>query len=68
MKFLKSVVEWLMIVFVDLDNMAYTRGSKDDWDRWAKIVGDEGFSWDRMFPFLLKVSCLFHLRRFFNPT
>jgi hypothetical protein len=36
--------------------MAYTRGSKDDWDSWAKITGDDGLAWDSILPFILKVT------------
>jgi hypothetical protein len=39
-----------------IDNMAYTRGSKDDWDKWANITGDEEMSWDRMFSYMMKVG------------
>jgi len=39
------------------DGMVYTRGSKDDWDRWAEIVEDDGLKWDNMMPYMLKV-CL----------
>ncbi|KAJ6465403.1 hypothetical protein C8R45DRAFT_839805, partial [Mycena sanguinolenta] len=37
-----------------LDLMFYTRGSKDDFDRYAQLTGDPGWSWDRIFPFFLK--------------
>ena len=36
--------------------MAYTRGSKDDYDRWARVTDDEGWSWDSLFPYMLKVK------------
>ncbi|KAJ3553555.1 hypothetical protein NP233_g12615 [Leucocoprinus birnbaumii] len=26
----------------------YTRGSRDDWDRWANATGDNGLRWDNM--------------------
>ncbi|KAE9387132.1 alcohol oxidase [Gymnopus androsaceus JB14] len=39
--------------------MAYCRGSKDDWDRWAKVTGDEGWSWESMQPYMRKIE---------NPT
>lgn len=39
-----------------LDGLVFTRGSTDDWDRWAEVIGDDAFSWDNMLPFLLKVS------------
>ena len=42
--------------------MVWTRGSKDDWDRYAEVTGDDGWSWDAMLPYMLKVAC-----HFFNP-
>jgi choline dehydrogenase len=36
----------------------YTRGSRDDYDRWAKITGDKGLSWTEIFPYILKVNPL----------
>lgn len=38
--------------------MAYTRGSRDDYDRWASVVNDESLSWDQIFPYILKVYFL----------
>ncbi|KAF9068141.1 hypothetical protein BDP27DRAFT_1327689 [Rhodocollybia butyracea] len=37
-----SVSEW----------MFYTRGSADDYDRWARVTGDDGWSWDNIQSFL----------------
>ncbi|KAJ7879147.1 alcohol oxidase [Mycena leptocephala] len=34
--------------------MAYTRGSKEDYDRFAMVTGDEGWSWDRLIPYMRK--------------
>ncbi|KAF7374108.1 GMC oxidoreductase [Mycena sanguinolenta] len=34
--------------------MVYTRGSVDDFNRWAKVTGDEGWSWNSLFPYFLK--------------
>ncbi|KAJ6588648.1 alcohol oxidase [Mycena capillaripes] len=34
--------------------MVYTRGSKEDYDRFATITGDEGWSWDRIIPYMRK--------------
>ncbi|KAF5349530.1 hypothetical protein D9756_008823 [Leucocoprinus leucothites] len=34
--------------------MFYTRGSKDDYDRWARITGDSGWSWDELLPYFKK--------------
>lgn len=35
--------------------MAYTRGSRDDYDRWANITGDDGWKWDNLYPYMIKV-------------
>ncbi|KXN87044.1 Glucose dehydrogenase [FAD, quinone] [Leucoagaricus sp. SymC.cos] len=40
------------------NGLAYTRGAKDDWDRWAKITGDEGLKWDNMLPFIFRAERL----------
>ena len=40
--------------------MAFTRGSRDDFDRFSKVTGDPGWSWDAMFPFMLKVPSFSH--------
>ncbi|KAJ6625745.1 aryl-alcohol-oxidase from pleurotus Eryingii [Mycena sp. CBHHK59/15] len=34
--------------------MAYTRGSKEDFDRYAQFTGDEGWSWDSLIPYMKK--------------
>ncbi|KAF7304252.1 hypothetical protein HMN09_00826500 [Mycena chlorophos] len=34
--------------------MYYTRASADDWDRYAALTGDEGWSWKNVFPYFLK--------------
>ncbi|KAK7042187.1 GMC oxidoreductase [Favolaschia claudopus] len=34
--------------------MVYTRGSQDDWNRFAKITKDDSWSWNRIFPYFLK--------------
>ncbi|KAJ7353650.1 alcohol oxidase [Mycena albidolilacea] len=36
------------------NGMAYTRGTRDDFDRYARLVGDEGWSWNRILPYFLK--------------
>ncbi|EKM83178.1 hypothetical protein AGABI1DRAFT_118529 [Agaricus bisporus var. burnettii JB137-S8] len=36
------------------NGMGYTRGSRDDWDEWARITGDEGLAWDNILPLLTK--------------
>ncbi|KAJ7272099.1 aryl-alcohol oxidase, partial [Mycena haematopus] len=45
-----------------VNSMAYTRGSKDDYDRYARVSGDEGWSWDRLVPYMRKTE------RFHPPT
>ncbi|KAF7376529.1 GMC oxidoreductase [Mycena sanguinolenta] len=34
--------------------MVYTRGSKEDYDRWANVTGDDGWSWDQLIPYIKK--------------
>jgi choline dehydrogenase-like flavoprotein len=36
--------------------MVYTRGAASDYDRWANVTGDPGWSWDALQPYLRKVS------------
>ena len=40
--------------------MTHTRGSKDDYDRWAQVTDDQGWSWDSLFPYMLKVKPSLH--------
>jgi choline dehydrogenase-like flavoprotein len=35
--------------------MVYTRGSAEDYDRFAAVTGDPGWSWDRLLPYFFKV-------------
>ncbi|KAE9395309.1 aryl-alcohol oxidase-like protein [Gymnopus androsaceus JB14] len=35
-----------------VNGMAYTRGSADDWDRFAVVTGDDGWSWENIQPYL----------------
>ncbi len=35
--------------------MVYTRGSSQDYDRYAAISGDEGWSWDNLQPYIKRV-------------
>lgn len=37
------------------DGMIYTRGSRDDWNQWADITGDDGLRWSNMLPVMEKV-------------
>ncbi|KAF8590856.1 GMC oxidoreductase [Ramaria rubella] len=36
------------------NGMFYTRGSSDDYDRFANITGDPGWSWDNLQPYIRK--------------
>ncbi|EPQ58624.1 alcohol oxidase [Gloeophyllum trabeum ATCC 11539] len=38
--------------------MIHNRGSRDDWDRYAEVTGDKGWSWDAMYPYMLKIEKL----------
>ena len=38
-----------------IDYMIFTRGSKDDWNRWAKVTEDDGWSWALVQPYMWKV-------------
>ncbi|PPQ95024.1 LOW QUALITY PROTEIN: hypothetical protein CVT25_000487, partial [Psilocybe cyanescens] len=42
------------------NSMVYTRGSKDDYDRWAQITGDPGWSWENLMPYILQVYLANH--------
>jgi choline dehydrogenase-like flavoprotein len=39
-----------------LEFLAWTRGSVDDFDNWASVTGDDGWSWDNMAPYFKKVG------------
>ncbi|KAK7473172.1 hypothetical protein VKT23_001271 [Stygiomarasmius scandens] len=34
--------------------LGYTRGSAEDFDRYAEITGDDGWSWENLIPYILK--------------
>jgi choline dehydrogenase-like flavoprotein len=37
-----------------LDGMVYTRGSAEDFDRYAAVTGDPGWSWDNLLPYFFR--------------
>ncbi|KAF8665712.1 hypothetical protein AX16_000162 [Volvariella volvacea WC 439] len=37
-----------------INSMVHTQGTIEDFDRYAEISGDEGWSWDALLPYLLK--------------
>jgi choline dehydrogenase len=49
---------YLTVASSGIDGMVYTRGSSDDYDRWARVTNDPGWSWDQIFPYFKKVSTL----------
>ncbi|KAF7305849.1 Aryl-alcohol oxidase [Mycena chlorophos] len=38
--------------------MGWTRGSSEDWDRFAATVGDNGWQWDNLVPYFKKIEDL----------
>ncbi|KXN83928.1 Glucose dehydrogenase [FAD, quinone] [Leucoagaricus sp. SymC.cos] len=38
--------------------MTYTRGSRDDWDRYANVVKDDAYKWDNVLPLFFKAERL----------
>ncbi|KAJ7214512.1 aryl-alcohol oxidase [Mycena pura] len=36
------------------NGMVYTRGSAEDYDRWAAVTGDSGWSWHSLLPYFFK--------------
>ncbi|KAJ7020416.1 pyranose dehydrogenase [Mycena alexandri] len=36
------------------NGLAYTRGAAEDFDRYANLTGDQGWSWNQIFPYFLK--------------
>ncbi|KAF8180708.1 aryl-alcohol oxidase [Mycena galopus ATCC 62051] len=36
------------------NGMVYTRGSAEDYDRWAAVTGDSGWSWNNLLPYFFK--------------
>ncbi|GJJ07845.1 hypothetical protein Clacol_002050 [Clathrus columnatus] len=51
-----GVMFWEAVVVSELDIMFYTRGSEDDFNRWADVTGDSGWSWNSILPYFLKGS------------
>lgn len=40
------------------DFLVYTRGTNEEYDRWAEITDDPGWSWDQLAPYYFKVNVL----------
>ncbi|KAJ7631424.1 alcohol oxidase [Mycena polygramma] len=41
-----------------INGMIYNRASRDDWDRFAAVTGDNGWSWNNMEPYMKKAEKL----------
>ncbi|KAI0316820.1 alcohol oxidase [Amylostereum chailletii] len=39
-----------------INYMIWTRGSQDDYNRWAKVTGDSGWSWSSVQPYFNKIE------------
>lgn len=44
--------------WITSDGMVYTRGSTSDFDRFAKITQDPGWSWDELQPYIKRVTSI----------
>lgn len=42
------------------DGMFYTRGAASDYNRWAEVTGDSGWSWSEILPYILKVCWIIY--------
>lgn len=48
--------------------MAFCRGTEDDYDRWANVTGDDGWSWKKLLPFVFEVDRMTAPADRHNPT
>ncbi len=51
---LQQLASYPHLLTILLDFMAYCRGSKDDWNRWAQVTGDQGWSWNSIINYAKK--------------
>jgi len=51
-----SPIAFLCGLIVKPDFLMYTRGSQDDWDRYAAVSGDHGWSWKKMMKYFKKTE------------
>ena len=58
--------ETITYLTVQQDTLAYNRGSRDDWDRFARVTGDSGWSWDSMEPYMIAVSPFLELHEAYS--
>ncbi|KAF7349944.1 GMC oxidoreductase [Mycena venus] len=50
------------------NGMVYTRGSAEDFDRYASVTGDPGWSWDNLLPYIFKKPTLFENEKWTPPA
>jgi choline dehydrogenase-like flavoprotein len=53
---LHCVFSRTLIRYIILDYSLYNTGSEDDWNRYARIAGDERWSWDSIQPILCRIQ------------
>ncbi|KAI0314889.1 GMC oxidoreductase-domain-containing protein [Amylostereum chailletii] len=39
-----------------INQMEYSRGSRDDFGRWARVTEDDGWTWDELLPYIFKME------------
>ncbi|KAK7461739.1 hypothetical protein VKT23_008168 [Stygiomarasmius scandens] len=44
-----------------VNGMFYARGSEDDWARYAAVTGDDGWTWNKIQPYLKRISSLLQI-------
>ncbi|KAF9053909.1 aryl-alcohol oxidase [Hymenopellis radicata] len=49
-----TAYDWNFTTTAQPDFMFYTRGSEDDYNRFARLTGDDGWSWNEMLPYFFK--------------
>ena len=45
-----------MLINRATDFLVYTRGANEEYDRWAEMTGDSGWSWAELAPYYFKVG------------
>ncbi|KAJ7246595.1 aryl-alcohol oxidase-like protein [Mycena haematopus] len=50
----RSIPYFRVATLTRIDGMVYTRGAADDFNRYARLTGDQGWSWNKILPYFLK--------------
>ena len=53
-----GILRLVVVLTCVLDFMTYTRGSNDEFDRWAALTGDQSWAWKNLFPYYFKVRMI----------